>query len=68
MYLDALQMGMPLQNNTKNASSASEQDLQYKLLLDQSDMYTHILSKFSGGTIEPKMVVWVLLEYIRYKK
>ncbi|XP_074113186.1 regulator of MON1-CCZ1 complex protein bulli [Cotesia typhae] len=57
------QMGTPLQNVSKNTEVF--EDLSYKLLLDQSDMYTHILSKFSADLIEPKMVVWVLLEYIR---
>lgn len=56
-------MGTPLQNVSKNTEVF--EDLSYKLLLDQSDMYTHILSKFSADLIEPKMVVWVLLEYIR---
>ena len=59
-------MGTPLQNNSKNQSEDSE-NLKYKLLLDQSDMYSHILSKFPENTIEPKMIIWVLLEYMRYK-
>ncbi|XP_034184365.2 regulator of MON1-CCZ1 complex protein bulli [Osmia lignaria lignaria] len=58
------QMGTPLQNNIKNQSTITE-DYKYKLSLDQSDMYSYILSKFSENTIEPKMIVWVLLEYIR---
>ncbi|XP_018344174.1 PREDICTED: uncharacterized protein C18orf8 [Trachymyrmex septentrionalis] len=58
------QMGMPLQNNVKNVTTVAE-NFKYKLLLDQSDMYSHILSKFPENTIEPKMIVWVLLEYIR---
>ncbi|XP_015587504.1 regulator of MON1-CCZ1 complex isoform X2 [Cephus cinctus] len=58
------QMGTPLQSNTKSVATTLE-NLKHKLLIDQSDIYTHILSKFSEGTIEPKMVVWVLLEYIR---
>lgn len=58
-------MGTPLQNNIKNVSTITE-DCKYKLSLDQSDMYSYILSKFSENTIEPKMIVWVLLEYIRY--
>ncbi|KAG5332966.1 RMC1 protein, partial [Acromyrmex heyeri] len=59
------QMGTPLQNNVKNVTTVAE-NFKYKLLLDQSDMYSHILSKFPENTIEPKMIVWVLLEYIRY--
>ncbi|XP_025988542.1 regulator of MON1-CCZ1 complex isoform X2 [Solenopsis invicta] len=58
------QMGTPLQNNVKNVTTVAE-NFKYKLLLDQSDMYSHILSKFSEDTIEPKMIIWVLLEYIR---
>jgi len=58
-------MGTPLQNNVKNTTAVAE-NFKHKLLLDQSDMYSHILSKFSENTIEPKMVIWVLLEYIRY--
>ncbi|XP_018058779.1 PREDICTED: uncharacterized protein C18orf8 [Atta colombica] len=58
------QMGTPLQNNVKNVTTVAE-NFKYKLLLDQSDMYSHILSKFPENTIEPKMIVWVLLEYIR---
>lgn len=58
------QMGTPLQNNVKNTTAVAE-NFKHKLLLDQSDMYSHILSKFSENTIEPKMVIWVLLEYIR---
>ncbi|XP_076238006.1 regulator of MON1-CCZ1 complex protein bulli [Calliopsis andreniformis] len=58
------QIGTPLQNNAKNVTVAVE-NYKYKLLLDQSDMYSHILSKFPENTIEPKMIVWVLLEYIR---
>ena len=58
-------MGTPLQNNVKNVTTVAE-NFKYKLLLDQSDMYSHILSKFPENTIEPKMIVWVLLEYIRY--
>lgn len=56
-------MGTPLQNNVKNVTTLAE-NFKYKLLLDQSDMYSHI-SKFLEDTIEPKMVIWVLLEYIR---
>ncbi|EZA61322.1 hypothetical protein X777_12029 [Ooceraea biroi] len=58
------QMGTPLQNNVKNVTTIAD-NFKYKLLLDQSDMYSHILSKFPENTIEPKMVIWVLLEYIR---
>lgn len=58
------QMGTPLQNNVKNITAVAE-NFKYKLLLDQSDMYSHILSKFPEDTIEPKMIIWVLLEYIR---
>lgn len=58
-------MGMPLQNNVKTVTTVAE-NFKYKLLLDQSDMYSHILSKFPENTIEPKMIIWVLLEYIRY--
>lgn len=58
------QMGTPLQNNVKNVTTVAE-NFKYKLLLDQSDMYSHILSKFPENTIEPKMIVWILLEYIR---
>ncbi|XP_012226586.1 regulator of MON1-CCZ1 complex [Linepithema humile] len=58
------QMGTPLQNNVKNVTTVAE-NFKYKLLLDQSDMYSHILSKFPENTIEPKMIIWVLLEYIR---
>lgn len=60
-------MGTPLQNNLKNTTAVTE-NFKHKLLLDQSDMYSHILSKFSENTIEPKMIIWVLLEYIRYVK
>lgn len=58
------QMGTPLQNNVKNVMAVAE-NFKYKLLLDQSDMYSHILSKFPEDAIEPKMIIWVLLEYIR---
>lgn len=58
------QMGTPLQNNAKCLSTTTE-NYKYKLLLDQSDVYSYILSKFPENTIEPKMIVWVLLEYIR---
>lgn len=58
-------MGTPLQNNAKCLSTTTE-NYKYKLLLDQSDVYSYILSKFPENTIEPKMIVWVLLEYIRY--
>ncbi|KAL0117986.1 hypothetical protein PUN28_008988 [Cardiocondyla obscurior] len=58
------QMGTPLQNNVKNVTILTD-NFKYKLLLDQSDMYSHILSKFPEDTIEPKMIIWVLLEYIR---
>ncbi|XP_017885541.1 regulator of MON1-CCZ1 complex [Ceratina calcarata] len=58
------QIGTPVQNNAKSVSTAAE-NYKYKLELNQSDMYSHILSKFSENTIEPKMIVWVLLEYIR---
>lgn len=60
-------MGTPLQNNVKNITIVAE-NFKYKLLLDQSDMYSHILSKFPEDTIDPKMIIWVLLEYIRYIK
>lgn len=65
IFIYQLQMGTPLQNNVKNVTTVAE-NFKYKLLLDQSDMYSHILSKFSEDTIEPKMIIWVLLEYIRY--
>jgi hypothetical protein len=58
-------MGTPLQNNMKISNSLSD-SLKYKIFLDQSDMYSHILSKFSEDKIDEKMVIWVLLEYIRY--
>ena len=58
-------MGTPLQNNTKSSNTVIE-NYKYKLVLDQSDVYSYILSKFPENTIEPKMIVWVLLEYIRY--
>lgn len=65
MYIYRSQMGTPLQNNVKNVAAATE-NFKYKLLLDQSDMYSHILSKFPEDMIEPKMIIWVLLEYIRF--
>ncbi|KAG6801059.1 regulator of MON1-CCZ1 complex isoform X1 [Apis mellifera caucasica] len=58
------QMGTPLQNTVKNQSMVVE-NYKYKLLLNQSDVYSYILSKFPENTIEPKMIVWILLEYIR---
>lgn len=58
-------MGTPLQNTMKNQSMVVE-NYKYKLLLNQSDVYSYILSKFPENTIEPKMIVWILLEYIRY--
>ncbi|XP_043520144.1 regulator of MON1-CCZ1 complex [Frieseomelitta varia] len=58
------QMGTPLQSNTKSPNTVIE-NYKYKLVLDQSDVYSYILSKFPENTIEPKMIVWVLLEYIR---
>ena len=58
-------MGTPLQNNTKNVNAVSD-NFKYKIFLDQSDMYSHILSKFPEDTIDSKMIIWVLLEYIRY--
>ncbi|CAL7936237.1 unnamed protein product [Xylocopa violacea] len=58
------QIGTPVQNNIRNTSTTID-NYKYKLLLDQSDMYSYILSKFSENTIEPKMIIWVLLEYIR---
>ncbi|XP_053973264.1 regulator of MON1-CCZ1 complex [Hylaeus volcanicus] len=58
------QMGTPLQSNVKNIGTVVE-NYKYKLLLDQSDTYSYILSKFPEDTIEPKMIIWVLLEYIR---
>lgn len=58
------QMGTPLQSNVKNVTTVAE-NFKYRLLLDQSDMYSHIFSKFLEDTIEPKMIIWVLLEYIR---
>lgn len=67
MSIYQLQMGTPLQNNVKNITTVAE-NFKYKLLLDQSDMYSHILSKFPEDTIEPKMIIWVLLEYIRYMR
>lgn len=58
-------MGTPLQNVSKLPTNPSD-NFAYKILIDQSDIYSHILSKFSSGDIiEPKMIVWVLLEYIR---
>ncbi|XP_076682897.1 regulator of MON1-CCZ1 complex protein bulli [Andrena cerasifolii] len=59
------QMGTPSHNNVKNVGATAENNYKYKLLLDQSEMYNYVLSKFSENTIEPKMIVWVLLEYIR---
>ncbi|CAK9806672.1 Regulator of MON1-CCZ1 complex [Anthophora plagiata] len=68
------QIGTSLQNNVKNVSSSSSstssstttvENYKHKLLIGQSDMYTYILPKFPENTIEPKMIVWVLLEYIR---
>ncbi|KAK0083281.1 hypothetical protein PV325_009042 [Microctonus aethiopoides] len=58
------QMATPLQSTPKNSSTAID-SFPYKVQLDQIDMYTHVLSKFTGDVIEPKMIVWVLLEYIR---
>ncbi|KAI4484158.1 hypothetical protein M0804_007614 [Polistes exclamans] len=58
------QMGTPLQNNTKNGNTTTE-NYKYKLKIEQSDMYSIILPKFPESIIEPKMIVWVLLEYIR---
>ncbi|XP_034941931.1 regulator of MON1-CCZ1 complex [Chelonus insularis] len=58
------QMGTPLVNALKSGTENSD-NLSYKLLLEQSDIYTHILSRFSLDSVEPKMVIWVLLEYIR---
>ncbi|OXU25511.1 hypothetical protein TSAR_009329 [Trichomalopsis sarcophagae] len=57
-------MGTPLLNNTKNVPTVPD-NFKYKIFLDQSDMYSHILSKFPEGTIDSKMIIWVLLEYIR---
>jgi len=56
-------MGTPLQGNVKD-STVSE-SLQFKTFLDQSDMYSHILSKFPEGALDSKMIIWILLEYIR---
>ncbi|KAG7205788.1 hypothetical protein KM043_007733 [Ampulex compressa] len=58
------QMGTPLQNKVKNVIPPVE-DCEYKFSLNQRDMYSHVFSKFPEYNIEPKMVIWVLLEYIR---
>lgn len=58
-------IGTPIQSNTKTVNLVSE-NFKYKIFLDQSDMYSHILSKFPEDTIDSKMIIWVLLEYIRY--
>ncbi|XP_014207194.1 uncharacterized protein C18orf8 [Copidosoma floridanum] len=55
-------MGTPLQSNAKDTTVS---DVKFKTFLDQSDMYSHILSKFSEGSLDSKMAIWVLLEYIR---
>lgn len=60
----SLQIATPLQNNTKPTIEPCE-NLMYKLLIDQSDIYSHILSKFPEEMIESKMLMWVLLEYTR---
>ncbi|XP_014235471.1 uncharacterized protein C18orf8 [Trichogramma pretiosum] len=57
-------IGTPLQSNAKIQSSASN-DLKYKIFLDQSDIYSHILSNLSESNIDSKMLIWILLEYIR---
>lgn len=57
-------MGTPLQTASKTVSTSSDV-LKYKQIVDQSDMYSHILSKFPEYTTEPRMVVWILLDYIR---
>ncbi|KAJ8686738.1 hypothetical protein QAD02_022532 [Eretmocerus hayati] len=57
-------MGTPLQNITKESNPTPEH-FKYKIFLDQSEMYSHILSKFPEKSIDSKMVIWVLLEYIR---
>ncbi|XP_058803853.1 regulator of MON1-CCZ1 complex [Phymastichus coffea] len=57
-------IGTPIQSNVKNINSSYENS-KYKIFLDQSDMYGHILSKFPEDTIDTQMIIWVLLEYIR---
>lgn len=57
-------MATPLQNTSKDTSLS--ENFKHKIYLDQSDMYSHILSKFPENTIDSKMIIWVLLEYIRY--
>lgn len=56
-------MATPLQSTSKD--TASTENFKHKIYLDQSDMYSHILSKFPENTLDSKMVVWILLEYIR---
>jgi len=51
IHVHILQMGTPLQNNVKNVTTVAE-NFKYKLLLDQSDMYS----------------TWIVLEYIRYMR
>lgn len=56
-------IGTPLQSNAKD--NIVLDDNYCKIFLDQSDMYSHILSKFTENTLDSKMIVWILLEYIR---
>lgn len=70
VYRDYLQteiqnvMGTPLQNNIKPMNFISE-NYKYKLMIDQNDMYGHIFSNFLEEVLDSKMIIWVLLEYIR---
>lgn len=62
------QIGLPV---SSPEPTQSEQDATTKIIIDQSDMYTNVLSKLADHMNDTsskrykKFIVWVLLEYIR---
>uniref|UniRef100_A0A674ACI5 Regulator of MON1-CCZ1 n=1 Tax=Salmo trutta TaxID=8032 RepID=A0A674ACI5_SALTR len=66
-YLEAEQTyTVATESGTSRGSSARERPVRTRAVIDQSDMYTHVLSSFSEKKdTSHKFIIAVLMEYIR---
>lgn len=65
-YLDAEQAyTVAMESGPSRSSTTSKRPVRTQAVIDQSDMYTHVLSDFTEKGVKHKFIIAVLMEYIR---
>uniref|UniRef100_A0A7N9ANP2 Regulator of MON1-CCZ1 n=1 Tax=Mastacembelus armatus TaxID=205130 RepID=A0A7N9ANP2_9TELE len=65
-YLEAEQSYAAMESGPSRGGAAQKRPVRTQAVIDQSDMYTHVLSSFTEGKgVSHKFIIAVLMEYIR---